>query len=342
MDDLSFGVFDHLDRGAQPLFEYYEERLKFVEAYDAAGLYSYHVAEHHSTPLGMAPSPGIFLSAVAQHTRRLRFGPMVYLLPLYHPIRLAEEIAMLDQLSRGRFDAGIGRGISPIESTLYGRDPKDAQELFEEVFAILKMALADGQVEFEGKHYQFHGVPIEVRPFQRPYPQFWYGISSVESAECCVTRDFNGLTLGKPATANEICQRYRAAQQTAGKPGLKVGIGRFVVVGETDEAALRLARRAYPVWHESFHFLYHKYGRSPIHGERPTDFDAMMEAGQAIAGSPRTVTDVIRKQLDDSGANYFVSQFVFGDMTLDEGLASFGRFSGEVMPALRAGLVPGR
>jgi alkanesulfonate monooxygenase SsuD/methylene tetrahydromethanopterin reductase-like flavin-dependent oxidoreductase (luciferase family) len=84
---VKFGVFDHLDRNDLPLADFYEQRLDFVELYDRLGFYSYHLAEHHGTPLGMASSPSVFLSAVARRTKRLRFGPMVYLLPLYHPIR---------------------------------------------------------------------------------------------------------------------------------------------------------------------------------------------------------------------------------------------------------------
>ena len=75
---MEFGVFDHLDRDDQPLGAYYESRLSIIEAYDRLGFYAYHIAEHHSTPLGMAPSPSVFLAAVAQRTRRLRFGPLVY------------------------------------------------------------------------------------------------------------------------------------------------------------------------------------------------------------------------------------------------------------------------
>src|SRR5262245_4827841 len=96
---MEFGVFDHVDRGGAPLAEFYEARLKLVEAYDSGGFCGYHVAEHHATPLGLAASPGVFLAAVAQRTARLRFGPLVYTLPLYHPLRLIEEICMLDQMS---------------------------------------------------------------------------------------------------------------------------------------------------------------------------------------------------------------------------------------------------
>ena len=112
---MQFGVFDHMDRGPVSLDRFYADRLRLVEAYDRAGFYGYHVAEHHATPLGVAPSPGVWLAAVAERTKRLRFGPLVYLLPLYHPLKLLEEICMLDQMSGGRFLLGVGRGISPIE-----------------------------------------------------------------------------------------------------------------------------------------------------------------------------------------------------------------------------------
>src|SRR4029450_4678268 len=119
---MEFGVFDHLDRYGGPLADYYDDRLKTAEAADRAGFFAYPLAEHHSTPLGMAPSPSVFLSAVAQRTKRLRFGPLVYALPLYHPIRLIEEICMLDQMSGGRLDIGFGRGASQIEAAMYGDD----------------------------------------------------------------------------------------------------------------------------------------------------------------------------------------------------------------------------
>jgi len=102
MTDVAFGVFDWIDRAAEPLHRLYEERLQLLEVADSAGFFCYHLAEHHSTPLGMAPSPALFLSAAAQRTRSIHLGPLVYLLPLYNPLRLIEEVAMLDQLSGGR------------------------------------------------------------------------------------------------------------------------------------------------------------------------------------------------------------------------------------------------
>src|SRR6202167_4234989 len=150
---MEFGVFDHLDRTGQKLPDFYEGRLKIAEAYDRSGFYGYHIAEHHSTPLGTAPSPNIFLAAVAQGTKRLRFGPMVFVLPLYHPVRLIEEICMLDQMSGGRLELSFGRGASPIEIALYDEDPAVAQEIYTEGVEIILQGLTQKALDYHGKHF---------------------------------------------------------------------------------------------------------------------------------------------------------------------------------------------
>src|SRR5438477_10926991 len=155
---LEFGIFDHVDRHDLPLSDFYEDRLKLIEAYDRSGIYGYHCAEHHSTPLGMAPSPSVFLSAVAQRTKRLNFGPLVYTLPLYHPIRLIEEICMLDQMSGGRLQFGVGKGISPIEVRYYGIDPDKLGNMFIEAFDVLMRGLRSRTLGYEGEFYRFNNV----------------------------------------------------------------------------------------------------------------------------------------------------------------------------------------
>jgi alkanesulfonate monooxygenase SsuD/methylene tetrahydromethanopterin reductase-like flavin-dependent oxidoreductase (luciferase family) len=334
MRDLQFGVFDHLDRVDRPLHDFYADRLRIAGAIDDAGFDGYFVAEHHSTPLGMAPSPSVYLGAVANATQRLRFGPLVYLLPLYHPIRLAEEIAMLDQLSGGRLEIGVGRGISPIESTLYGRDPSESLARFDEVLAILRLAWSEPQIDFAGTYYQFQKVLVQLTPLQRPHPPMWYGIASPESVGRCVERGFSGVTLSDRDKAIAISHAYLARARAAGRDDLRMAIGRLVVVAGTDDEALRIGRRAYPVWHDSFHFLYHAYGRAPVQGDRPRAFDGMIADGRAIAGSPATVRAALRAQLDETGANYVMGQFTFGDMTVAEATRSIELFAAGVMPNL--------
>src|SRR6202011_304138 len=146
MSKVSFGVFDWIDRGTQPLSQLYEDRLQLLAAADKAGFFCYHLAEHHATPLGMAPSPALFLAAATQRTRRIRLGPLVYLLPLYNPVRLAEEICMLDHLSRGRLELGIGRGASPYELGMLNVDVAETKAMFDEALAIILMGLTTGRV----------------------------------------------------------------------------------------------------------------------------------------------------------------------------------------------------
>jgi alkanesulfonate monooxygenase SsuD/methylene tetrahydromethanopterin reductase-like flavin-dependent oxidoreductase (luciferase family) len=335
-EKMEFGVFDHLDRTGTSLAEYYEDRLKIIEAYDRAGFYAYHLAEHHSTPLGMAPSPNVFLAAVAQRTRRLRFGPLVYALPLHHPLRLIEEICMLDHLSGGRIDIGFGRGSSPIELTLYGEDPDEAQDIYAEALELVVQGMTKPVLDFHGKHFSFTDVPMELTPLQRPYPPIWYGVHAPDSAERAAKRNLHVVSLDPPDETRLSIERYRATWRPP-QPGAvlpKLGLGRFIVVAADDAEALRLARRAYPVWHQSFTYLFRLRGRSQTH-PRPADFDSLVERGQGIAGSPATVRDFLVSQLAETQCNYVVGQFAFGDLTLGECLNSINLFTNEVMPALR-------
>ena len=334
---MDFGIFDHVDRNDLPLSEYYEARLKIVEAYDRAGFYSYHVAEHHATPLGMAPSPSVFLAAVAERTKRLRFGPMVYALPLYHPLRMIEEICMLDQMSGGRLDIGFGRGASPIELAFFGENPEDSQSVYAEALELIRAGLTQKSLSFAGRHFRFADVPMELTPLQRPHPPIWYGLHAPESAERAARQGLQVVCLDPPeesgAAIHRFCTVWRE-HHGAAVPLPKIGLGRFIVVADSDDEALALARRAYPRWHQSFTFLFRRHPRNISH-PRPPDFDTLHQVGQGVAGSPATVTSFLRRQMAETGANYCVGQFAFGDLTLAETLSSIDLFVRHVMPALR-------
>jgi alkanesulfonate monooxygenase SsuD/methylene tetrahydromethanopterin reductase-like flavin-dependent oxidoreductase (luciferase family) len=334
---MQFGVFDHLDRNNLPLQEYYEARLKLAEAYDQAGFYAYHVAEHHSTPLGMAPSPSVFLSAVAQRTGRLRFGPLVYALPLYHPMRLIEEICMLDQMSGGRLDIGFGRGASQIESAMYGNDPAKAELMYVEGLELIMRGLTQKSLNFHGQFYSFDNVPMELEPLQKPHPPVWYGVHSTVSAERAARQQLNIVSLDPADKTRTFTDRFRQVwrdTQNGETTEPLIGLGRFIVVAAKDEKAIQIARRAYPKWHRSFNYLFNlRGGRGPVH-QRPADLDTLVKIGQGIAGSPETVTEFLKAQMTESGANYVVGQFAFGDLSLREILSSLELFTRHVMPEL--------
>ena len=334
---MDFGIFDHLDRGDVPLAEFYETRLKLAEAYDRGGFFCYHVAEHHSTPLGLAPSPGVFLSAVAQRTRHLRLGPLVYTLPLYHPLRLIEEICMLDQMSCGRLELGVGRGISPVEVGLYGLKVEDTPRQYAEALEVILKGLAAPTLDHDGVFYRFNNVPMELAPVQRPHPPLWFGGHSLESAARAARLGGNYVTQDTAPASRPYTDEYRRVwaqgRGDAGRP--KLGLARFVVVAETDDEALRLARRAYARWHANFTSLYRRFNRAPA-GERASSFDEICHDGaRGIAGSPATVTEKLQAQASEAGIDYVLCQFTFGDLSLAEARRSIGLFVGQVMPRLR-------
>src|SRR6476659_2092738 len=248
---LAFGVFDHLDSSGAPLRDFYEDRLKLAELYDRLGFYCYHVAEHHSTPLGMAPSPSVFLSAVAQRTRRLNFGPLVYTLPLYHPIRLIEEICMLDQMSGGRFELGVGRGVSPIEVGFFGVNPADGPRQFPEALRVIKQGLTTDELTFSGEFYKFDKVPMVLKPVQQPYPPLWYGVLTPDATYWAALESASIVTLLPPDSARAIIERYRLEWRNFGRRDEELplmGISRHIVLADTEEEAFMIAERGYRVW----------------------------------------------------------------------------------------------
>jgi alkanesulfonate monooxygenase SsuD/methylene tetrahydromethanopterin reductase-like flavin-dependent oxidoreductase (luciferase family) len=332
---MEFGVFDHLDRNDLALRDYYEARLQIIEAYDRLGFYAYHVAEHHSTPIGMAPSPSVFLAAVAQRTRRLRFGPMVYALPLYHPLRMIEEICMLDQMSRGRLDIGFGRGSSPIELEYYGQDPQAAEQIYTEALDLILKGMTAPALTHSGKFFKFDNVPMELAPLQKPHPPVWYGVHAPESAARAARRGQPVIALDPTPMICTAFDSFRAAWRDAHseKPLPLMGLGRFIVIADTDAEALAIARRAYPRWHESFTHLRRRHNRVNSH-PRPPTFDELAAVGQGVAGSPATALAFLRKQIDATGSNYVVGQFAFGDVSLAEALKSIELFARGVMPQL--------
>jgi alkanesulfonate monooxygenase SsuD/methylene tetrahydromethanopterin reductase-like flavin-dependent oxidoreductase (luciferase family) len=334
---MEFGVFDHVDRGGQPLQPFYETRLKLAEAFDRGGFYAYHVAEHHGTPLGMAPSPGIFLSAVAQRTKRIRLGPLVYILPLYNPLRLIDEIAMLDQMSGGRLELGVGRGTSPLEAAQFNSDHSISARVYAEALEVILKGLAHSVLDHEGEFYRFKEVPIELSPLQKPHPPLWFGGHSLESAARAARSRGNYVTQDTAEAMRPYAESFRAAwRETWGEAPLpKIGLLRFIFVAESDAEAQRIARRAYPVWHSAYDHLHRKAGLIHERGEKTADFDATFNGMRGVCGSPATVTRLLREQIEIASVNYLVGQFSFGDLSEAEMLNSIELFRREVMPALK-------
>ena len=340
---MKIGIFDHLDRGEVPLTQYYEERIQLVEAADALGITSWHVAEHHWNPVGMAPLPGIFLAAVAKRTKRIRIGPLAYALAFHNPLILAEEICMLDHLSGGRLELGVGRGISPWELSLFGVTLAESRDLFREAMDVLIQYFIHDTVTHRGERWRFYDVPVEIKPLQLPFPPLWYGSTTG------ATRDYIaslGATINAgwapSARVKQAADGYREAWTKHQDAPLRAGrvaeatIGsvRMLVVADTDAEAEALAKPAYERWYASLEKLAHASGFAAMFV--PPDYEvARRRIGSLIAGSPATVRAEMQRHLDESTVNYPIVQLAFGTLTHAQQMRTLELFAREVVPQLR-------
>jgi alkanesulfonate monooxygenase SsuD/methylene tetrahydromethanopterin reductase-like flavin-dependent oxidoreductase (luciferase family) len=343
MARVEFGMFDWVDWRQVPLRQLYDERLQIIAAADAAGFYGYHVAEHHATPLGMASSPSVFLAAAAQRTRRIRLGPLVYLLPLYSPLRLLTEICMLDHLSDGRLDLGVGRGVSPYEVGYHGLDPAHTRPMFEEALAVLVAGLTSERLTHKGEHYRYDNVPMELRPLQQPYPPIWYATSNLDSVPFAAANNMHMVGLGPSAAYRRFVERYREVwPQHRRDPARlnpqvatpRLGITRLVAVADTDAEAEAIARAAHPRWKASFVKLWEAHSDPSVY-ERVSllDVDVALRDEGILCGSPARVREQVARLIDITGADYVIGAFAWGDLACAQSLRSLSLFAAEVMPA---------
>ncbi len=337
---MKFGIFDHVDRSTLSLADQLEKRLEYVKALEEAGFHCYHVAEHHATPLNMVPVPGVYLGAVANATTTLRFGPLCYLLPLYSPLRLIEEIAMLDHLSRGRLDVGVGRGVSPFELNYHRVDPENSQRIFLDALEAVLYGLTNDELDHDGPYFRYSSVPMELHPLQQPHPPIWYPSSNPRSAAAIGKAGYNFVTLGAMDAARacidgfleNFSEPFGPATDFPG--GAAVGVSRHVVVGQTMEQAIQIARPAYAAWHSSLTKLFRDNKvEGPTFARATLDsVDGAIEAGTDIVGDPDSVGEEIERQISELGVNYMICQFYFGTMDHEAAMKSVELFATEVMP----------
>jgi alkanesulfonate monooxygenase SsuD/methylene tetrahydromethanopterin reductase-like flavin-dependent oxidoreductase (luciferase family) len=338
---MKFGLFDHVDRSDRPLAQQFDERLEFVAAADAAGFYCYHVAEHHGTPLNMVPVPGVFLGALARLTKRIRLGPLVYLLTLYSPLRLIEEIGMLDQLSYGRLDVGVGRGISPFELNFHNVDAASSRDIFMDAYDTLVEGLTCPRLTHKGPYFSYANVPMEIPPFQKPHPPFWYGSSNATGSTWAGDHGMHFLTNGPTPRAKQNIDTFTDALAKRGgaaipKPefsgGTAIGVNRQVVVADTNEQARRIAEPAHHSHYMSLTKLWRENTGVHETGIALEGLDESIAAGTVMCGTPDTVSSAIQEQANELGINYMNMAMFFGTMPLADALHSIELFSAEVMP----------
>jgi len=367
---LQFGVFDHIEHmEGVPLEQLYRERLDQVARLDRAGFYAYHLAEHHSPSLhSMAPAQNVFLAAAAERTKQLRLGGCVYTLPFHHPVRLIEELSMLDHMSGGRLEIGVGRG-GELEAYYWGMggEPeieslkREVRGRYEESLEILMAGFTQPRINYAGRYYRFHEMPMRLRPLQQPYPPMWY----MRNVETAARHGMNALLVGGLHRLAAEVERYHGLWEQHQGPGFltaqgtepKVGAVVYMVVAPTDEEAVD---RAGPAWEQFvWNLRVPRRQEAEAHGlgslvatgaagfgsgTRPGFADAAAEdatlgprtgrVGGTIAGSPDTICRFI-EEYQQTGANYLVLALQFGSITHPEAMRSIDLLDREVLPHFR-------
>jgi alkanesulfonate monooxygenase SsuD/methylene tetrahydromethanopterin reductase-like flavin-dependent oxidoreductase (luciferase family) len=349
-----FSIFDWLDESGRGFAQDYDDRLELLALADEKGFYAYHLAEHHGSQLSQTPSPTVFLSALAQRTQRLRFGALTYVLPVYNPIRLLEELCMLDQLSHGRLELGIGAGASPHERQRFGVTPDEAHDRYQEMLQILIQGFTTGAIDFHGRFYEYDGLRTRFRPYQQPYPPLWYPTSNRQSVPYLAAQGFNFVLSPRQwpnfddvvALMDVYRREWVAHRDDPGRLNAHVarpflGLSMHVHVAETDAKARDQARPAYVRFYDNYTRRYVDLGQT---GRYPptVDFDKMVDDEHALCGSPETVRRVLSGLFERSGADYLVGTFMFGDLPPEQARRSIELFAAEVMPAFQGKAVGSR
>jgi alkanesulfonate monooxygenase SsuD/methylene tetrahydromethanopterin reductase-like flavin-dependent oxidoreductase (luciferase family) len=335
---VEFGIWDHFERRPGiAVADQFAQKIDLLQAAEQLGFRAYHIAEHHLTPLDLAPSPTVFLAALAQATKRLRVGSMVHCLPLYHPVRLVQEICMLDQISNGRFDLGVGRGIRSVEHEWFGIDPEESRARHGEILEFVVAALSTGNIAHSGRFYHFPDAALDVRTVQQPYPPLWYA----GGTEFAGRHRLNFLT----RTPEEVARYWSLAATADGThlnahvPEPRAGITRHVVVRRTDAEAIAIARRAWPVYQRNFGATPLRMPGGQVAHARTDAFDAVLGEGRGLlVGSAETVSTTLKHwldRLDSHPSFYFAPAVQWGDITFDESLETVRVLAEEVMPSLR-------
>ena len=335
---LEFGMFDWIEASGQPLADIFEHKMQLVEAADQGGFYGWHIAEHQATPLSLNISPSVLLASAIQRTERLRMGAMTFCLPWYDPHRFYNEICMLDQLSRGRIEMGVGRGVSLLEGAVYGiTDLEDSRNRYREMLDIFMTACGPDVLNYDGQYHSYHDVELYNHPFQRPYPPLWFPSSNRDSVEFTARHGYNTVLPG----GRDAAQRYREiwlehkddpGRHNAHVPAPKLAGIEHIVVADTDAEAEALATPAHAVWFEHITHLWRRRGVTPPFGsDRDAGGGLMM-----ITGAPQTVAQVITDKVKESTLNYIMLVFSFGDLKPEHAQHSMDLFIKEAMPAIRS------
>lgn len=331
---MDIGIFQLLPRGrAATDREVVEQALWEVDFAERNGFESVWITEHHFSGYGTIGVPSVYAAGIAQRTKRIRIGYGVAVIPLHHPLRLAEEISWVDHLSEGRIMVGVGPGFSPFEFGGFGVPVDERHARFLEGFEILRRALAEPEITFAGKR-----LAVRPRPYTQPHPPFYWASTADESL-CKAGAEGMPILFGREPAAElaKHLERYRALRTKAGtsKDAIQREIAemyvlRRICIADSDEAALREVQEPLR-WNREMGTRVHERGEALVTVPATAEGSTSEATEGDCFGSVATVT----RQLDELralGLRKVIGWFHFGNMPHQAVRRSMQLMASEVIP----------
>ncbi|MEE9279777.1 MAG: LLM class flavin-dependent oxidoreductase [Myxococcota bacterium] len=328
------------------------EQLELMLAAEESGFDSIWPAEHHFTEYGYCASPALSLAAIAAQTKRVRLGSGVVVLPLNHPLRVAEDFAFLDQLSDGRVDLGVGRGYQPLEFQRYGVEQSTTRQQFHEALDVIRQAWTKGRVDFDGEHFHFDNVPVRPAPLQQPHPPIWMAALSQETFELAGRYGLNllyGSVFGlSPEAAGERRRDYHRGLAAGGHSAAdkKSGCLIMVYVADSMEAAREEFRDPVLWYYRTIsQYVAPKKGEPPVKSYEMYEafrdvaasvgWDMLLEREAVICGEPDFVAERLLKYQEIYGFTDLLCWTRLGGLDHKKVLHSMELMRDKVIPRLR-------
>jgi alkanesulfonate monooxygenase SsuD/methylene tetrahydromethanopterin reductase-like flavin-dependent oxidoreductase (luciferase family) len=288
----------------------YKRALERIEIMDRTGFDAVWLAEHHFSTFSVCPSVHMMGTMAAARTTRLRIGTAVSLAALYHPLRLAEEVALLDMLSGGRVNWGAGRGFSLAEFNAFGVPPEDSAARFREAVEIVLQAWTHEKLTYDGAHFNFDKVEVLPKPLQRPHPPVWMAATSDPAIDWAASRGFS-ILMDPHSSMQDIGrkrQTYLEKLAAAGfaPDGRDIPMARLIALADTPDKAEQVARRGAQWLVDSYAGPQHRkmmYAERSYGGLDPVEHYLRHVV---IHGTPESVVDRIAALQAEIGLNYLM------------------------------------
>jgi len=315
---VKFGIFvfgdNHPELGRTNQ-KYYEEVLTMAEWAEELGFASFWLGEHHFYWYGTCVSPPMVIAALGQRTKKIRLGPAVSVLPFHHPLIVAEEYALADNLCGGRLNFAVGSGFSPVEFRTFGMSMEEARERYWESFDVILKAWTQDSFSHKGKFYQIENGSLYMKPIQKPMPPTWIAASSDETLIKAGELGFSvmGIPFARSTSILEVKEKndlfkesyFRAYHKE--DPDIVVALHTYL--HENEESAVRLSR---PYFERLLEI--HRYRRP---GTRMVDFETLKRQSLVVFSSPEGAEEIFR-QYEKIGVTHVICMVNFGGVPMGD------------------------